>query len=35
MTTFIKSNFKQSNDYKNIDKYRGAANIKEYYIISN
>ena len=34
MTTFIKTKFKKSYDQKNIDKYRVAANIKEYNIIS-
>ncbi len=30
MTTFIKTKFKKSDDQMNIDKYRVAANIKEY-----
>ena len=34
MTTFIKSKFKISEDQTNIDKYRLAANITEYHIIS-
>ncbi len=34
MTTFIKTNFKISDDQTNIDKYRLAGNIKEYHIIS-
>ena len=34
MTTFIKTKFKISDDQTNIDKYRLAANIKVYYIIS-
>ena len=34
MTTFIKVKLKKSDDQTNIDKYRVAANIKEYYIIS-
>ena len=34
MTTFIKTKFKKSDDQKNIDKYRVAANITEYIIIS-
>ncbi len=34
MTTFIKTKFKVSNDQTNIDKYRLAANITEYHIIS-
>ena len=34
MTTFIKTKFKISNDQTNIDKYRLAANIPEYHIIS-
>ena len=34
MTTFIKTKFKKSDDHTNIDKYRVAANITEYYIIS-
>ena len=34
MTTLIKTNFKISDDQTNIDKYRLAANIKEYHIIS-
>ena len=34
MTTFIKAKLKQSNDQTNIDKYRVAANIIEYHIIS-
>ena len=32
--TFIKSNFKKSDDQRNIDKYRVAANITEYHIES-
>ncbi len=34
MTTFIKTKFKISDDKTNIDKYRLAANITEYHIIS-
>ncbi len=34
MTTFIKTKFKISNDQTNIDKYRAAANITEFRIIS-
>ena len=34
MTTFIKTKFKISDDHTNIDKYRLAANITEYHIIS-
>ncbi len=34
MTTFIKTKFKISDDQMNIDKYRLAANITEYHIIS-
>ncbi len=34
MTTFIKTKFKISDDRTNIDKYRLAANITEYHIIS-
>ena len=34
MTTFLKTKFKISDDQTNIDKYRLAANITEYYIIS-
>ena len=34
MTTFIKTKFKKSDDQTNIDKYRVAANIREYHIIS-
>ena len=34
MTTLIKTNFKISDDQTNIDKYRLAANIKEYHITS-
>ncbi len=34
MTTFIKTKFKKSDDQMNIEKYRVAANITEYYIIS-
>ena len=34
MTTFIKTKFKKSYDQTNIDKYRVAANITEYHIIS-
>ena len=34
MTTFIKTKCKKSDDQTNIDKYRLAANITEYYIIS-
>ena len=34
MTTFIKTKFKISEDYTNIDKYRLAANITEYQVIS-
>ena len=33
MTTFIKTKLKVSDDQTNIDKYRLAANIKEYHII--
>ena len=33
MTTFIKTKFKKSDDQTNIDKYRLAANITEYYNI--
>ena len=33
MTTFIKMKFNKSDDQKNIDKYRVAANITEYQII--
>ena len=35
MTTFIKAKLKKSDDPTNIDKYRVAANISEYHIISN
>ena len=35
MTTFIKTKFKISDDQTNIDKYRLAANITEYYIKVN
>ncbi len=34
MTTFIKKKFKISDDQTNIEKYRLAANITEYHIIS-
>ncbi len=34
MPTFIKTKFKKSNDQTNIGKYRVAANITEYHIIS-
>ena len=34
MTTFIKTKFKISDDQTNIDKYRSAANITLYHIIS-
>ena len=34
MTTFIKTKFKISDDQTNIDRYRLAANITEYHIIS-
>ena len=34
MTTFIKTKFKISDDQTNIDKYRLAANITEYHIIT-
>ena len=34
MTTFIKTKFKISDDQTSIDKYRLAANITEYHIIS-
>ena len=34
MTTFIKMKFKKSDDHTNIDKYRVAANITKYHIIS-
>ena len=34
MTTFIKTKFKISDDQRNIDKYRLAATITEYHIIS-
>ncbi len=34
MTTFIKENLKESDDQMNIDKYRVAANVAEYQIIS-
>ena len=34
MTTFIKAKLKKSDDQTNIDKYRVAANITEYQIIS-
>ena len=34
MTTLIKTEFKMSDDQMNIDKYRLAANITEYHIIS-
>ena len=34
MTTFIKAKLKKSDDQTNIDKYRVAANITEYHIIS-
>ncbi len=34
MTTFIKTKFKISDDQTNIDKYKLAANIIEYHIIS-
>ena len=34
MTTFTKTKFKKSNDQRNIDKYRVAANITEYNIVT-
>ena len=34
MTTLIKTKLKKSDDQTNIDKYRVAANITEYHIIS-
>ncbi len=34
MTTFMKAKLKKSDDQMNIDKYRLAANIREYHIIS-
>ncbi len=34
MTTFIKTKLTKSDDQTNIDKYRVAANITEYHIIS-
>ncbi len=34
MTTFIKTEFKKSDDQTNIEKYRILANITEYHIIS-
>ncbi len=34
MTTFIKAKFNKSDDPTNIDKYRVAAKITEYHIIS-
>ena len=34
MTTFLKKKFKISDDQTNFDKYRLAANITEYHIIS-
>ena len=34
MTTFIKAKIKKSDDQTDIDKYRVAANITEYHIIS-
>ncbi len=34
MTTYMKTKFKISDNQTNIDKYRFAANITEYYIIS-
>ncbi len=34
ITTFIKTKFKISDDQTNVDKYRLAANITEYHIIS-
>ena len=34
MTTFIKAKLNKSDDQKNIDKYRVAANITEYHITS-
>ena len=34
MTTFIKAKLKKSDDQTNIEKYRVAANITEYHIIS-
>ncbi len=34
MTTFIKAKLKKSDDQANIDKYRVAANITEYHILS-
>ena len=35
MKTFIKIKFKKSDDQTNIEKYRVAANITDYHIISN
>ena len=35
MTTFIKTKLKKADDKANIDKYRVAANITEYHIISS
>ncbi len=35
MTAFIKTKFKKSDDQTNIDKYRLASNITEYYILPN
>ena len=34
MATFIKVKLKKSDDQTNIEKYRVAASVKEYYIIS-
>ena len=34
MTTFIKAKLNKSDDQMNIDKFRVAANIREYYMIS-
>ncbi len=34
MTSFIKSKFTKSDEQTNIDKYRVAANITEYHIMS-
>ena len=35
MTTFIKMKLKNSEDQRNIDKYRVAADIRKYQIIQN
>ncbi len=35
MTTFIKAKLKKSYDQTNFDKYRVAANIREYHIINS